>query len=38
VAAILDHGSDEAFAVHMEPAESEQTRIAHKVYSVTEFS
>lgn len=38
VAAILDHGREEAFVVHTLDGADAPTRIARPVYSVTDFS
>ena len=38
VAAILDHGREEAFLVHTLDGDEEPTRIRRPVYSVTNFS
>lgn len=38
VAAILDHGREEAFVVHTLDGAGAPTRIARPVYSVTDFS
>jgi hypothetical protein len=38
VAAILDHGREEAFVVHIVGGSEEQIRIGRPVYLVTEFS
>jgi hypothetical protein len=38
VVAILDHGRDEAFAVHTRDVRDPPTRVARGVYNVTDFS
>ncbi len=38
VVAILDHGRDEAFAVHTRDAADPLTRVTRPVYAVTDFS